>query len=296
MTSNTDAPSRARRAVALAGTTAFALAVATLLTGRITITTAIAAATPNAVQQLEVRTRDYAFDMPTTLRAGLTQVTLINDGKEPHHLWILKLEGGKKLTDVFKAMKPGSLAFPAWAKNVGGPNSPIPGGKSVALMNLEPGHYAVLCVIPAPDGTPHVMKGMAKEFDVVGEMPNDAPLTVDIEAKLVDYDFTFAKPLTPGRKTIRFTNNANQVHEAFIAKLPAGKRAQDLLTWEQKPEGPPPVIPMGGITGIEPGRSIAVVMDLEPGTYAFYCFVSDATDGRSHIAHGMIKEFTVASR
>lgn len=297
MSSSTHEPSRTRRVVAVVSTTVVALAAASLLHGGITVTTtASAASSPNAVQRLEVRTRDYAFEMPATLRAGLTQVTLVNEGKEPHHLWILKLEAGKKLADVFAAMTPQSIAFPSWAKNVGGPNAPVPGGKAVALMNFEPGHYAVLCVIPAPDGTPHLMKGMAKEFDVVGPMPNEDPIKVDIESQLVDYDFAFAKPLTPGRKTIRFTNAANQVHEAFIAKLPPGKRAADLLAWEKNPQGPPPVIPMGGITGIEPGTSMAIIVDLEPGTYAFYCFVPDAKDGKAHIAHGMMKEFVVAQR
>ena len=103
-------------------------------------------------------------------------------------------------------------------------------------------------------------------------------------------------PLAEGRNTVRFTNRANQVHEAFIAKLAPDKRAADLLGWMQKQDGPAPAIPMGGITGIEPGRSITIIQDLTPGTYAFYCFVPDAKDGREHIAHGMMKEFTVAAR
>jgi hypothetical protein len=248
------------------------------------------------LQQIEVHTKDYAFDMPVSFKAGLTQVTLVNDGKEPHHLWIFKLEQGRKLADAFEALKAGPANFPKWAVNVGGPNSPVPGGKSIAIMDLEPGHYAVICVIPSPDGQPHVMKGMAKEFDVTGPRTQAVMPKVDIESTLSDYDFTFSKPLASGRNTIRFTNRAHQVHEAFIAKLAPGKRAADLLAWMQKQDGPPPAMPMGGITGIEPGRSITIVQDLTPGTYAFYCFVPDAKDGREHIAHGMMKEFTVEAR
>jgi hypothetical protein len=234
--------------------------------------------------------------MPASMRAGLTQVTLVNDGKEPHHLWILKLEQGKKLADVFEALKNAQHGFPKWVVNVGGPNSPVPGGKSIALMDLEPGHYAVICVIPAPDGQPHVMKGMAKEFDVVGARSAAVMPKVDIEADLRDYDFVFSKSLAAGRNVIRFTNSAKQVHEAFIAKLEPGKRAADLLAWMAKPEGPPPGIPMGGITGIETGRTISIALDVSPGNYAFYCFVPDAKDGREHVAHGMMKEFTVEAR
>lgn len=273
--------------------------VAGLLTSVIATTAMIAIRANNTVtdlQEIEVHTKDYAFEMPKSIQAGLTQVTLVNDGKESHHLWILKLEQGKTLADVFEGLKHAEHGFPKWAVNVGGPNAPVPGGKSVAILDLEPGHYAVICVIPAPDGQPHVMKGMAKEFDVTGPRTQALMPKVDIESTLADYDFTFSKPLSAGRNVIRFTNLAGQVHEAFIAKLAPGKRAADLLGWMQKQDGPPPAIPMGGITGIEPGRTITIVQDLTPGTYAFYCFVPDAKDGREHIAHGMMKEFTVAAR
>src|SRR5262245_45933876 len=136
------------------------------------------------LQQIEVHTKDYAFDMPASFKAGLTQVTLVNDGKEPHHLWIFKLEQGKTLADVFEALKAGPAGFPKWAVNVGGPNSPVPGGRSIAIMDLEAGHYAVICVIPAPDGQPHVMKGMAKEFDVTGPRTLAVMPKVDIESTL----------------------------------------------------------------------------------------------------------------
>lgn len=295
MTNLTPSQRNARRVIAAAVLTLVALPVLAWTAPGSTVTSNDVIEN-GVVQRIDVRTLDYAFEMPATLQAGLTQVTLVNDGKEPHHLWILKLEDGKRLADVFASLK-NTIEFPKWARNVGGPNSPVPGGRSVALIDLEPGHYAVLCVIPAADGVPHVMKGMAKEFDVVGAYTAPALPRADIVATLSDYDFTFSEPLSAGRKLIRFTNAAAQVHEAFIAKLEPGKTAADLLGWfANKMQGPPPAIPMGGITGIEPGRSITVVQDLTPGTYAFYCFVADAKDGREHIAHGMMKEFTIPAR
>src|SRR5688572_15229743 len=226
---------RFRRVTIVAGLLASVVSLTAMIASRVTETV-------TDLQQIEVHTKDYAFDMPASFKAGLTQVTLVNDGKEPHHLWIFKLEQGKKLADVFEALKAGPTNFPKWAVNVGGPNSPVPGGKSIAIMDLEPGHYAVICVIPALDGQPHVMKGMAKEFDVTGPRTQAVMPKVDIESTLADYDFTFSKPLSVGRNTIRFTNRASQVHEAFIAKLAPGKRAADLLAWMQKQDGPPPAI------------------------------------------------------
>ena len=57
--------------------------------------------------------------------------------------------------------------MPKWAVDVGGPNSPMPGGESSATLDLEPGNYVLVCVIPAmTDGQPHFMKGMVKEIIV----------------------------------------------------------------------------------------------------------------------------------
>jgi uncharacterized cupredoxin-like copper-binding protein len=264
-----------------------------ILTGAF-VATRIAGATETAeaLQQLTVETTDYAFDMPAVLRPGLTQIRLVNKGKEEHHVWIVRLEQGKTLADLFAAMQSGNMS-PEWAKSMGGPNAHVPGAQATALMKLEAGRYAALCFIPAPDGKPHIMKGMAKEFEVKGEPVRAAEPAPDIEATLSDYDFTFSKPIAAGRQAIRFRNTSGQVHEAFIAKLGPGVQAADFLKWAAKPDGPPPITPMGGITGITPGESLTLVEEFTPGTYALYCFVPDAKDGREHVAHGMMKQFTV---
>jgi hypothetical protein len=35
-------------------------------------------------------------------------------------------------------------------------------------MNLTPGNYALICLIPSPDGVPHVAKGMMVPIEVAG--------------------------------------------------------------------------------------------------------------------------------
>jgi hypothetical protein len=34
-------------------------------------------------------------------------------------------------------------------------------------------------------------------------------------------------------------------------------------------------------------------MEFTPGEYGMLCFIPDAKDGKPHIAHGMMKQFTV---
>jgi hypothetical protein len=151
-----------------------------------------------------------------------------------------------------------------------------------------------MCVIPSPDGKPHLMKGMVKPLTVTGTPMPEPDLEPTAHAVLTDYAFTFTKPLAAGRQVIEFTNRASQPHEAFLARLMPGKKPEDLFAWMAKPEGAPPVLPVGGITGIEPDAVQSIVVDLEPGNYAWYCFLPDAKDGREHIAHGMIRQFTIA--
>ena len=248
------------------------------------------AAAPNAIT---VRTRDFAFyDMPDTIPAGPTTIRLLNDGPDLHHVWLVRLEEGKTIEDLASAMWDGHQ-LPGWAVDVGGPNTPVPGGESAATLDLEAGNYLVICVIPAADGEPHVLKGMSRQLVVV---PNQQPATMpvaDVVLTLNDYTFSFDKPVRAGRQTIRVENAAQQSHEAVLVHLAPGKSVHDMLAWFQKPVGPPPGQPIGGTTGFARGEVNVITHDFMAGTYALICFVPDAGDGQPHVAHGMFTEFVV---
>jgi hypothetical protein len=245
-----------------------------------------------------VTATDYAFQAPDSIAAGRTTFHLVNRGPDFHHLWLIKLEQGKTLKDLVEATKtPGPL--PAWAVNVGGPNSPMPGGEAWATLDLEPGKYVAACVIPAmKDGQPHFMKGMVKELTVtarrgVRQAGKTAPPATDVVMTLDDYDFRVSTPITSATKTIRLRNVAEQTHEAVIVKLNARTTVQDFLAAMEKPQGPPPGALIGGITGIAKGRTVDIPTSFTPGEYALLCFVPDAKDGKPHLAHGMVKQFSV---
>ncbi|CAN5271487.1 hypothetical protein BH23GEM4_BH23GEM4_16190 [soil metagenome] len=247
-----------------------------------------ASATPPTIT---VRTRDFTFDTPDTLPAGATTIRLINDGPELHHVTLMRL-GEHSLGDLVGFIQT-EHKIPPWVVEVGGPNAPAPGEETNATLNLQPGRYAMVCLIPSGDGIPHVMKGMAREIVVA---PRGATLAEspdpDIEMKLTDYDFEMPE-LTTGKQTIRVVNDAKQAHEAVIVRLGPGKTAMDFLAWVEKQEGPPPAKPLGGVTDMSPGESNLITVDLPPGKYALLCFTADAGDGRPHFMHGMVKEFTV---
>jgi hypothetical protein len=251
-----------------------------------------------AANVVTVTATDYAFQAPDTIASGRTTFHLVNKGPDMHHVWLVKLEQGKTLADLVEATKtPGPL--PKWAVEVGGPNTPMPGGESWATVDLEAGRYVMACVIPAKtDGQPHFMKGMVKELAVtarrgVPQAGKSVAPAADVVMTLDDYDFRVSSPITTATKTIRLRNVAEQTHEAIIIKLDPGTTVQQFLGAMEKPQGPPPGALIGGITGIAKGRTVDIPASFTPGDYALICFVPDAKDGKPHLAHGMVKQFSV---
>jgi hypothetical protein len=246
------------------------------------------------VNVVTVTTSDYRFDAPAEIPAGLTAIRLVNQGPSLHHIQLMRLADGKTLEDFLTALQ--GEHPPTWATPAGGPAPPEPGGTSVSIESLEPGNYALICFIPAPDGMPHVVKGMSRALKVVGPSPAAAPEPeADIIVTLVDYDFQLSKPLTAGKHTIRVDNAGQQPHEIAIVRLHSGKKPADFTAWGMKPIGPPPGTIHGGLSGIMPGSHSFIEVDLPPGEYGLLCFLPDAKDGKPHFEHGMAKRTTVAS-
>ena len=307
-------PSRTPRASRLARR---ATVLSQLAAVSISVAGAACAASKNAgagapSTRVTVTATDFAFQAPDTAIAGPTALRLVNRGPDLHHVSLVRLDDGKTIDDVLAALKAGGPP-PAWVHEVGGPNTPAPGGESMAVVDLKAGSYALLCFIPSKDGVPHIIKGMTRPLTVVPASKASASVTArlaadakdagaaaaaplpasDVTMTLTDYDFTLSKPLAAGRRVVRVRNEAAQSHEVFIARLAPGKTTPDLLAWLEKQEGPPPAMPMGGTTGMAKGEWNDVVLDLAAGDYALICFVPDAKDGKPHFMHGMSKQVTV---
>jgi hypothetical protein len=248
----------------------------------------------DGIRTVTVTASDYSFAAPDTIPAGLTELRLLNRGTEMHHVMLIRLDAGKTMADLGAAMKSDG-PLPTWAHEAGGPNTPGPGGEANAIVRLAPGRYAMICVIPSKDGTPHVVKGMAKEIVVTPAVSNtaNANMRVTSTMTLFDYAFQLSQPLAAGRQTIRVKNTAAQAHEVVIVKLQPGKKPTDLLAWMEKMEGPPPGAPIGGTTPMARGEENIITLDLAPGEYGLLCFVGDAKDGKPHFMHGMVTQFTI---
>lgn len=250
-----------------------------------------------APRVVAVRAFDYGFRAPATVPAGTITFRLTNDGKEVHHLWIVRLNEGKTPADFMKAMNAwgSALKMPDWAVDVGGPNNVGSGETDEGTMTLDPATYMLVCWVQSPDGRPHVMKGMIKSLRVTAQGATaPAEPTPDVIMTLDDYSFTVSSPIKAGRRTIRFENRAAQSHEAVIARLLPDKTLGQAIIWMNAGQaGPPPVEMLGGASGIAKGRHMFITADFTPGKYALLCFIPDAKTGKPHSSLGMAKEITI---
>jgi plastocyanin len=253
------------------------------------------AAPAAAPATVTVTAKDFAFDAPAQIPAGAVTLELKNEGKEIHQAMLVKLDDGKTEKDLLAAMKQHGPP-PAWMKWIGGPNAAAPGGQANATSVLEPGQYAYLCVIPGPDGVPHLAKGMIRTFEVTAA-PAGALTSLpetDVTIKLKDYDFESSQPLAAGKQRIMIENAGPQTHELVMIKLMPGKKIEDFATWAESMKGPPPAMPVGGVGALENGMRASFTADLAAGDYGLICFVPDAKDGKMHLVHGMMKTIKVS--
>jgi hypothetical protein len=114
-----------------------------------------------------------------------------------------------------------------------------------------------------------------------------------VRLTLDDYDFAFTPWLTRGRRTIRVENSGPQPHEAIFVRLAPGKMVADVMAWLKQREGPPPGEPFGGTMALQRGQVNFLTAEFPPGDYALLCFVPDSGDGKPHVAHGMVQQFSV---
>ncbi len=249
---------------------------------------------PNGLHDLVVRAADYSFAARDTVPAGLTALRLENDGKEMHHVQLVRIGQGHTFEE-FVTSAEGGNPLPDWVTPVGGPNASTPKDHAQIVVGLAPGQYAMLCFITSPgDRTPHYAKGMMRSL-VVREAkgPEAQEPVADGHIILKDYSFTVTPALKSGRHTLRIENAATQPHEVVIARLAPGKTVNDLMDWLKDEDSPPPGEPAGGATALAPAAVNYLTADFAAGNYVLLCFVPDASDGRPHLAHGMLSEFRV---
>jgi hypothetical protein len=106
-------------------------------------------------QEITINSKNYFFVAPDTIESGLTTIHLRNAGPEYHHVQLVKLPQGQTLDGFLNEIKQKGEAMLGQANLLGGPNSPVAGGQSTVTLDLQPGNYALVCLIPTPQGAAH---------------------------------------------------------------------------------------------------------------------------------------------
>jgi hypothetical protein len=250
-----------------------------------------------APREVHFTASDFAFEGPRTIESGMITFALTNTSETWHHLQLIRLPEGMTMEEFgagLMEMQPGS-PIPTWVVAAGGVNPPPTGGTARVTLMVEPGEYAVLCLVDTPDKVPHVAKGMIQPLTVTASASAPAPLPAsDLTLTLVDYAFSFSEPLTSGAHVVRVENSANQEHEIALFRFLPGKGMADLEAWAVAYEGPAPMTAIGGVPAIRPGQVADMYLDLTSGDYVALCFVPDATDGMLHLMHGMVLPFQIS--
>jgi hypothetical protein len=251
-----------------------------------------------------IHTKDFAFDAPDSVTAGWTTFHMTNDGPGIHHVQFVRLDSGKTVQDLvpaLDALMQGKAPPPAWMAFVAGPNAPNPGAEITAVVNLQAGNYALVCLIDLPGHVAHFTKGMVHALKVTAASGTPAAEpTADVTVALSDYKFEPTGPITTaGTHTIKVTNAGPQPHEVEIVRFAPGKTMKDLgefmtaMMGPNPPAGPPPIDLIGGVSAGLPKQVSYFTANLTPGKYAILCFIPDSKDDKPHLEHGMIKEFEV---
>ena len=250
-----------------------------------------------AVTELPIDATEYKFTAPASIQAGPTRIVVKNTGKEDHQAQVAKLSEGATFQDLTSALQSGDIPGALGKLQLsGGPTGVTPGSTVATSANLEPGQYVFLCFVESADGVPHVAKGMIGQLEVTGTAGTEALPAGDSELALQDFAFVGDTSMTAGQHTVTVTNKGPQPHEATVVKLNEGVTVDQLreaFTSTAAPGGPPPATGAGGVAGIAPNATVSMDLDLQPGNYAYVCFVPDAATGKPHAALGMIGELTV---
>jgi Copper binding proteins, plastocyanin/azurin family len=231
-----------------------------------------------------------AFTGPSDAEAGVAEITLDNKSGAEGDLQLIRTEGDHSVDELIEAFEgTGSgKPLPDWFFGGGGVGS-TPAGKSATVTQvLQPGTYYVVNTESRPDA-----KKVA-ELEVTGDA-TDETVEGDTTVSAGEYVFESDAPLPAGTNEIVFDNIGAQPHHLLASKLIGDATAEDVETFFKTEKGKPPLSQKGtqATAVIEGGEAQLVSLDLEPGRYAFYCFISDRQGGPPHALKGMVDEIEV---
>jgi hypothetical protein len=240
---------------------------------------------------IESKGKTATITAPEKAEAGLAEITLTNDGKAEADLQLIRVEGDRTPEEVVaglgKAIQ--GQPFPEWFFAAGGIGTLGPGETATVEQVLQPGdYYAFNTEGGAPDAKTAAMT------EVTGEESGEEIEGGEATVEAAEYVFN-AETLPSGEVEIAFDNIGAQPHHLIASKIKGDATAEEVEAAFKEEKGPPPLIEKGtqATAVLEGGEGQLVTMDLDPGRYALYCFITDRQGGPPHALKGMVDEVEV---
>jgi hypothetical protein len=228
---------------------------------------------------------------PDSADTGLSEITLKNDGKAAGEMQLVRVEGDHSTAEAIKGLSAATEGkpFPDWFFAAGGVASTAPGKSQTVTQVLKPGTYYAFETESEGEPTPSSVPAM----DVTGEASDE---TVEADETVSAFDYGFkSQQLSSGKTEIAFDNTGAQPHHLLAAPLSGDSTAEDVEKAFKSEKGKPPYDEKAfqSTTVLEGGEDQLVTLDLKPGRYVFFCFVTDREGGPPHALKGMVDEIEV---
>lgn len=118
---------------------------------------------PSNAAAVDVTANDDGYTLDENEVEGDSVVlNVTNEGDEIHEVLVLKLENGTTTDDVLRSTD----ALPTGAVYIGQVTVPAGGEGELVLVDLEPGTYTIVDLLPSADGTPNLQNGMEATLEV----------------------------------------------------------------------------------------------------------------------------------
>jgi uncharacterized cupredoxin-like copper-binding protein len=240
---------------------------------------------------VESKGKSAVVTAPETAEAGLAEITLTNDSDAEADLQLIRVKGDKSTEEVVEGLGEAiqGKAFPEWLFTAGGVGTVEPGESATVTQVLQPGNYYAFNTSggpPSPQATALT--------EVTGEESDEEIEGGEATVDAAEYVFN-AETLPSGDAEIVFDNIGAQPHHLIASPIKGDATAEEVEEAFKSEKGPPPLEEKGtkSTAVLEGGEGQLVTLDLEPGRYALYCFITDREGGPPHALKGMVDEVEV---
>lgn len=227
---------------------------------------------------------------PSSADTGLAEITLKNESDRDGEAQLIRVDGDhtpEEVTEGLKAAMKGD-PFPEWFFAGGGVGTTAAGKSQTVTQVLEPGTYYAF---DTEGGQPDAAS--VPTFEISGEASDE---TVEADETIDAFEYGFeTEPLSSGKVEVAFDNTGKEPHHLLASRLIGDSTAEDVEQFFESEKGKPPFEEKGfqSTAVIEGGEGQLVTLDLKPGRYVLFCFISDRQGGPPHALKGMVDEVEV---